>query len=132
MTGGNSLNRYLVGEMGNMNWEARTNADQAVVEAQGEIARINDCIRLTKELKKLLEGGYQQVVLDLTLATFVSASFCGFLISVSNRAKELNSDFCVVIPKTSTAYDMLRTVRLDTSIQMYASLEEVRRHALHI
>ncbi len=105
-----------------MNCEIIRKDGVAIVEVYSNVAGIEDCTFLSKEMRKLLEEEVSCVILDFSEATFVTASFCGFLASVSQTAKEKGIKFAMAVPSGGPTSKMLSILSLDRVIDIYPSL----------
>lgn len=110
---------------GGLQCTTRKIGEYASMDIEGDILGINDCLELAKELHCLIDEGYPLVMLDLTNANVISASFCGFLVSVLRKAKASQTRFLLVAPENSPAHEIVKKVKIDTLIGIFVSKEHV-------
>ena len=96
-----------------------------LVAASGEIDA-HTAPSLRERIQAVLaEGGIEQLVLDLSGATFLDSSALGVLIGASKRMGELGGRLDIVLPATH-----LRRIFEITALDRVLSLHESRQSAL--
>ena len=92
---------------------------QAIIEVQGEVAGVGDCICVSSAVRKGLSENPDGVVLDLTEVSFITASFCGFLASSLKDAQQQGRKLEALVLPDSEVHEVLRAVGMEKLIRLW-------------
>ncbi len=95
----------------------------SLLRVKGSIEKVADCFDVSRNGHELLEKRKVKVVLDLTEVSSISASFCGFLVSLSRSAKITKTELSIVLPVSSKAYEVINLVNADEVLDIYPTMD---------
>lgn len=94
-----------------------------VVSLKGDLGGIGDYRKLLDKASLLLDSGFSTIAIDLADTEFVSASLCGYLVSIIKKAGALGSQLAIVVKPESLVGRVLQCARLHEIAELFPSLE---------
>lgn len=96
---------------------------KATINVSGNVDRLSDCISLRQKVYRLMEEKVSSITLDLREVSFISASFCGFLVGIPEQIKAKGITFCIAVNPESIVGDIFSQVGIDRVIHICAAAE---------
>lgn len=96
-----------------------------IVNLFGAWDRIQDSIVIQNKVKELSEQPVTHIILDLSEVVFITASFCGYLIGIAKRMKEIGIRFSIIIDESSKVFgifDIIGLLSKQEIVGIYSSL----------
>lgn len=95
----------------------------SVVDLSGQITIGAGDVQMREAVNELLEGGQQQILLNLSGVSYMDSAGIGELVACFKRAKERGGVVKLVNP-TGKVYDLLQLTKLEDIFEVYKDEKE--------
>lgn len=101
-----------------------------IINITGEAQSHEGCRDIHEKALEMLSAGHSIIAVDLRNASYVSASFCGCLVSLYKVARTVGTRILLVADYDSLTYEILSRAFLHEIMEVVPSLNSVSQNIL--
>ena len=111
-----------------MNYQIKRWSNAAVLSVSGEIDRFNDMKPIVEQAHMLASNKHSIFAMDMSDTSYITASICGFLVSIYKNAKENHAKFALIVPLNHRVMKVLKIAGINKVINIYSSRDSFLKY----
>lgn len=95
-------------------------------------ATLKETVEFRNRIKKDIDNGKKNIIIDLSLCDFCDSSFIGALVVCTKKSFADNGTFSIIVKQETSLSKIFQATRLDRVLSIYNTRDEALKHFVKI
>ncbi len=91
-------------------------------------ATLKETVEFRNRIKKDVDNGKTNIIIDLSLCDFCDSSFIGALVVCTKKSFAANSNFSIIVKQGTSLSKIFESTRLDRVLSIYNTRDEATKY----